>query len=237
MPSAEAHGRSGLLVPFGWSAVLHALLVVAVMAMSRSGGREAPLPPVYRVNIIAAPAGPRAIGTVGAEPSTATTPPVTAPADEPVIRKAPIDRPSAKAPSAASTPIENPRSPVQKTEGPRAGGGPVGDKGSDVATVRTEGIDFPFPGYLNNIVRQIALNFNPRDKNAALRSEVLFIIRRDGSVANVRILKKSGSYAFDLEAQGAIEAASASRSFGPLPEGFPDDALTVYFSFDPKVIR
>jgi protein TonB len=195
------------------------------------------LPPVYRVNIVAAPAGPRAIGTVGAEPSSKAVEPVTTPAPEPVIRKAPIDRPAAKAPKAASTPIESPKSAVKSSEGPRAGGGPVGDKGTDVATVRTEGIDFPFPGYLNNIVRQIALNFNPRDKNTNLRSEVLFIIRRDGSVANVRILKKSGSYAFDLEAQGAIEAASASKSFGPLPEGFQDDALTVYFSFDPKVIR
>ncbi|MBA3656739.1 MAG: TonB C-terminal domain-containing protein [Gemmatimonadaceae bacterium] len=205
------------------------------MLLTRNSS-NASLAPVYRVNIIAAPAGPRAIGAVGAEPSATKTPPLTRPAPEPVTRKAPSDRPAAKA-AAASTPIESPKSAVQKAEGPRAGGGPIGDNGTDVATVRTEGIDFPFPGYLNNIVRQIALNFSPRDRNAALRSEVLFIIRRDGSVANVRILKKSGSYAFDLEAQGAIEAVSTSRGFGPLPEGFRDDALTVYFSFDPKVIR
>ena len=236
MSHSGTQSRNGLLIPLGGSAILHASLIALAVLISRST-KSPPLPPVYRVNIVAAPAGPRAIGTVGAEPSTSKSPPVTTPAPEPVIRKAPIDRPAAKAPKAASTPIETPKSAVQKTDGPRAGGGPIGDKGTDVATVRTEGIDFPFPGYLNNIVRQIALNFNPRDRNAALRSEVLFIIRRDGSVANVRILKKSGSYAFDLEAQGAIEAASASRSFGPLPEGFRDDALTVYFSFDPKVIR
>ncbi len=232
----QAQSRGGLLIPLGWSALLHGSFVAVAMLVSR-GSAPVAMPPVYRVNIVAAPAGPRAIGTVGAEPSASKTPPVTTPADEPVIRKAPIDRPAAKVPKPASTPIESPASAVKKAEGPRAGGGPIGDKGTDVATVRTEGIDFPFPGYLNNIVRQIALNFNPRDRNAALRSEVLFIIRRDGSVANVRILKKSGSYAFDLEAQGAIEAVSASKGFGPLPEGFRDDALTVYFSFDPKVIR
>lgn len=232
----QARSRSGLLVPLGWSALLHGTFVALAMMISRNN-TPVTLPPVYRVNIVAAPAGPRAIGTVGAEPGTSKAPPATTPSAEPVIRKAPIDRPTARAPKAASTPIESPAAVVKKTEGPRAGGGPIGDKGTDVATVRTEGIDFPFPGYLNNIVRQIALNFNPRDRNTALRSEVLFIIRRDGSVANVRILKKSGSYAFDLEAQGAIEAASASRGFGPLPEGFRDDALTVYFSFDPKVIR
>ena len=236
MPRSGTQSRNGLLIPIGGSALLHASLVVFAVMVSRSQSSVS-LPPVYRVNIVAAPPGPRAIGTVGAEPTTKNTAPTASPAPEPVIRKAPVDRPSVKAPKAASTPIEMPNSAVKKTEGPRAGGGPVGDKGTDVATVRTEGIDFPFPGYLNNIVRQIALNFNPRDKNANLRSEVLFIIRRDGSVANVRILKKSGSYAFDLEAQGAIEAASRSKSFGPLPEGFPDDALTVYFSFDPKVIR
>jgi periplasmic protein TonB len=236
MQQTGSQDRNGLLVPLGWSALLHAS-VIALALLAARGSRGVPLPPVYRVNIIAAPAGPRAIGTVGAEPSAEKTPAVTKAAAEPVVRKAPIDVPSAKAPKAATTPIESPKSAVKKETGPRAGGGPIGDKGSDVATVRTEGIDFPFPGYLNNIVRQIALNFNPRDRNAALRSEVLFIIRRDGSVANVRILKKSGSYAFDLEAQGAIEAASASRAFGPLPEGFADDALTVYFSFDPKVIR
>lgn len=232
----QAQGRSGLLVPLGFSALLHGSLVALAMLVTRNSNTVA-LPPVYRVNIVAAPAGPRAIGTVGAEPSAAKTPPATTASPDPVIRKAPIDLPASKAPKAASTPIESPGSVVKKSDGPRAGGGPIGDKGTDVATVRTEGIDFPFPGYLNNIVRQIALNFNPRDRNTALRSEVLFIIRRDGSVANVRILKKSGSYAFDLEAQGAIEAASASRGFGPLPEGFRDDALTVYFSFDPKVIR
>lgn len=228
--------KPGLLIPIGWSAALHASVVgLAFFGIKESA--SAPLPPVYRVNIIAAPPGPRAIGTVAAVPTPVPTPPFTAPAPEPVVRKAAIDPPSAKAPERSATPMESPSPVAKAAEGVRAGGGPVGDKGTDVATVRTEGTDFPFPGYLNNIVRQIALNFNPRDRNANLHSEVMFIIRRDGSVANIRILKKSGSYAFDLEAQGAVEAVSTARAFGPLPQGFSDDALTVYFSFDPKVIR
>jgi protein TonB len=104
-----------------------------------------------------------------------------------------------------------------------------------VATVQTEGIDFPFPGYLNNIVRQIALRFNPGDTNSGLRADVRFVIRRDGSVIGIGFVTRSGNYAFDLEAQGAIEAAA--RQFGPLPEGFHDDALPVVFSFDPRLIR
>jgi len=63
----------------------------------------------------------------------------------------------------------------------------------------------------------------------------MFLIHRDGSVTNFRFVTKSGAYAFDLEAQGAIEAAS--RYFGPLPEGFRDDVLPVVFSFDPRFLR
>ncbi|MND07228.1 hypothetical protein D3C83_290840 [compost metagenome] len=50
-----------------------------------------------------------------------------------------------------------------------------------------------------------------------------------------RIVTSSGNYAFDLEAQGAIEAAQAN--FGPLPSGFTDDILPVSFSFNPARIR
>ena len=106
-----------------------------------------------------------------------------------------------------------------------------------MATVRTEGIDFPFPGYLNNIVRQVALNFKPDNPRAALRAEVMFVIRRDGSVADVRFITSSRNYAFDLEAKGAIDAAARSGAFGPLPSGFSDDALTVIFSFDPRLLQ
>jgi hypothetical protein len=46
---------------------------------------------------------------------------------------------------------------------------------------------------------------------------------------------RSGSFSFDLEAQGAIEAASGA--FGPLPEGYVNDVLPVSFFFDPQRSR
>jgi protein TonB len=124
-----------------------------------------------------------------------------------------------------------------KTEAPKAGGGPVGGKGTDVATVRSDGIEFPFPGYLNNIVRQIALNFKPRNPDARLKAEVRFLIHRDGSVSDLTFVRRSGVFSFDLEAQGAVEAASSARGFGPLPGGFTDDVLPVVFSFDPTFLK
>ena len=63
----------------------------------------------------------------------------------------------------------------------------------------------------------------------------MFLIRRDGSISGLQFLQRSGSFTFDLEAQGAVEAAS--KKFGPLPTGFRDDVLPVLFSFDPHLIR
>jgi outer membrane biosynthesis protein TonB len=64
---------------------------------------------------------------------------------------------------------------------------------------------------------------------------VMFLIRRDGTVDGFRFIQRSGSFTFDLEAQGAVE--SAAQAFGPLPAGFREDVLPVVFSFDPRLIR
>ena len=223
--------------PMGVSLALH-LSLVALVALGFREGKVQPLPPIYKVNIVAAPAGPRAIGEVRPETEVApvapptVTPPPAAPVKEAAVPTAKVT-PQKAAPR--TTPSEVPARPAQKTPAPRAGGGPIGGRGTDVATVQTEGIDFPFPGYLNNIVRQIALRFNPNDASSGLRAEVRFVIRRDGSVIGIGFITRSGNYAFDLEAQGAVEAAATQ--FGALPDGFPDDALPVVFSFDPRIIR
>jgi len=234
MTTAESGPRmSG---PISISLALHtSLAAIAFIGFQR--GTPQSLPPIYKVNIVAAPAGPRAIGEVRPAQETPRTPPqVTPPAPTPPKQSVmPIPRALPQKTPPRTTPVERPATPAENTPAPRAGGGPIGDKGTDVATVQTEGIDFPFPGYLNNIVRQIALRFNPSDANSGRRADVRFVIRRDGSVIGLQFVNKSGSYAFDLEAQGAVEAAS--REFGPLPDGFRDDALPVVFSFDPRFLR
>ena len=103
-----------------------------------------------------------------------------------------------------------------------------------MANVKADGIAFPYPVYLQNIVRQIALNFRPSARGA-LAAEVAFMIRRDGTIAGVRITRRSSVYSFDQDALAAVELAS--RAFGPLPQGFSDDVLPVIFSFDPRLIR
>jgi protein TonB len=224
---------TGIAAPLVVSAFLHVLLAATIVVASREGAHAA-LPPMYRVELIAAPAGPPAIGVVDAPEAAKTTPAkaVPKPAPDAVKLKQPIGRTAPRTPDKA-TPGAKARS---TTAAPRAGGGAVGGPGADVANIRTEGIDFPFPGYLQNIVRQVRLNFSPSDRSLRT-AEVFFLIRRDGSMAGFRFLQKSGSYSFDLECQGAVEAAAAGRSWGPLPTQFMDDVLPVIFRFDPRTLR
>ena len=249
--SRGARQGSGLAAPFTLSALLHASLAI-VLFNSLKEQKPVALPPMYRVNIVAAPPGERAIGEVKTQEPPARTS-VTQPTPAPsTIKEAPLPKPKPTTKAARNTPTETKAAPTKskastpsetktanppKTEAPKAGGGPTGGKGTDVATVRAEGIEFPFPGYLNNIVRQIAIKFHPRNPAARLRAVVKFLIHRDGSASNIEFISRSGNFSFDLEAQGAVESASSARAFGPLPAGFPDDVLPVVFSFDPEFLK
>ncbi|MDQ6771309.1 MAG: TonB C-terminal domain-containing protein [Gemmatimonadota bacterium] len=253
-------GGSRNIAPFTLSAILHAA-VATLLFNTLKERKQVALPPMYRVEIVAAPPGERAIGSVKSGQPKAT-PSVTQPsASQSTVKELPVPtaKPAPKTPARATpgvaggpvskAPNRASKAPAKpgasdakavaqpKTEAPKAGGGPVGGKGTDVATVRSDGIEFPFPGYLNNIVRQIALNFKPRNANARLKAEVRFLIHRDGSVSDLMFLRRSGNFSFDLEAQGAVEAAASARAFGPLPNGFTDDVLPVVFSFDPEFLK
>ncbi|MDQ6871724.1 MAG: TonB family protein [Gemmatimonadota bacterium] len=245
---ASGAGGSRLIAPFTLSAILHAAIATLLFNTLKER-KPVALPPMYRVNIVAAPPGERAIGEVKSGQPQATTPVTQPSAAQSTLKEMPVPKaktaqktparatPSVAKPAAKAAAADAKAVPQPKTEAPKAGGGPVGGKGTDVATVRTDGIEFAFPGYLNNIVRQIALNFKPRNANARLKAEIRFLIHRDGSVSNVTFVRSSGNYSFDLEAQGAVEAASSARRFGPLPDGFSDDVLPVVFSFDPEFLK
>jgi protein TonB len=222
----------GVSASIAGSLLLHAGILAAFLALRPA--REAAAPPIYRVNILAAAPGAPAAGVVTPTP---TQPEVEKPApprpktDEVVTVK--TKTPPRRVPKLA-TPNVATKKADRTAPAPTAAGGEQGGKGTDVANIRTEGIDFPYPGYLENIVRQIALRFRP-PRNSPLKAEVMFLIRRDGSISGFRFMQRSGSFTFDLEAQGAVE--SAAGAFGPLPTGFGDDVLPVMFSFDPRLIH
>lgn len=227
------------------SGVLHAAIVVAAVLWE---ARPAPArPPVYRVNIIGAPQGPKAIGVV--DPRPATAPPTLAEAPSGIEQApTPLPVPTASkappkpAPQATPTPARTAKAgqadatpkPASPTTAPRAGSDD-GGRGADVATVRTDGIDFPSPGYLNNIVRQIELRFSPdRRDPRPLLAEMSFLIDREGRVSDIRVERSSGDRRFDTEARSSIEASGNLRAFGPLPPEWTDDVLRVYFTFTPQ---
>ncbi|HEV7594523.1 MAG TPA: TonB C-terminal domain-containing protein [Gemmatimonadaceae bacterium] len=245
---ARGAGGSRHIAPFTLSAILHAA-VATLLFNTLKERKPVALPPMYRVNIVAAPPGERAIGEVKSGQTKAATPVTQPSAAQSTLKEMPLPKakpaqktparatPSAPKPAAKAGAADAKAVPQPRTEAPKAGGGPVGGKGTDVATVRTDGIEFAFPGYLNNIVRQIALNFKPRNTNAGLKAEIRFLIHRDGSVSDLTFIRRSGNFSFDLEAQGAVEAASSARRFGSLPDGFADDVLPVVFSFDPQFLK
>ena len=216
------------------------------------GSPPVAMPPTYRVNLIAAPPGPRQVGEVqpapkAEAPAAAAKPVAEKPA--PVARETPdasrmkaLNEKAApkKAPKVATPNAVAAKTPAKATSkdaaAPAAGGGPTGGRGADVANVTVDGIAFPYPGYLENVVRQIALRFDPPG-GRSLTAVVAFLIRRDGTVTGLRLTKRSGVYSFDTEAMGAVDAAASAHAFGPLPQGFSDDVLPVIFSFDPRLIR
>ena len=238
MSTLAADERTSLGVPMVLSVLLH-VAAGATLLFARATP-HAPTAPIYRVSLIAAPAGERAIGVVQPTPAPAVAAPVSpAPAPVPRAREMPVPErmtvPTKVAPTrVAKTATPNAAKAVATTKPPVAGGGPEGGRGADVANVKADGIAFPYPVYLANIVRQIALNFKPTARGA-LTAEVAFMIRRDGTVAGARLTRRSSVYSFDQDALAAIELAS--RAFGPLPDGFADDVLPVVFSFDPRLIH
>jgi periplasmic protein TonB len=178
---------------------------------------------------------------------------VAAPEPTPDARKAPeaVDRPAEEKPAPAPK-AKSPKSTVSPAPPP-----PVADNtkreaaprttpnvaplpgekpstGTDVATVSTEGVEFPFPEYLQNIVAQVLRVWQRPFQSTPLEAEVSFLVHRDGSVSHLQLLKRSGSYAFDLEAQGAVEQAGRVKAFRPLPDGWTADVLFVRFYFSGK---
>jgi periplasmic protein TonB len=225
------HGRAGGNAPIGIAGtlVVHAL-VLGVGFLTVKAPRE--FPPVYAVNLVAAPAprtdtkpAPEAVARPVEEPPAPTVPaPKSVPTQPKPAPPRQTPSPQQKEPA--------PRTQSQQTPAP----GETPGTGSDAITVKTPGLTFPFPGYLENIYNQIYRRWE-RPLGSSLSAEVTFLIMRDGSVKDLRFSRSSGNFSFDLSAQGAVEAAGNTKAFGPLPDGFEADVLLVSFYFSPAAKR
>lgn len=221
------------------SILLHGGLVAAFFVLRP--GTPPPGPPIYRVRLIAAPAGERAIGVVQPKPEPVVEKPAPVAPPKPTPKKtpAPVKTPpkATKQAPADATPVPKPATPKTAEPAPTAGGGQTGGRGADIANVVTPGIEFAYPAYTDNIVRQLIKFFG--QTNARFTAEVSFVIRRDGTVdpETIRFVTRSGNYSFDQRAYGAVEAAANANAFGTLPPGFREDILPVRFRFTPSILR
>lgn len=234
--------RGGMAI----SIMLHTVALVAFVAWK--GIAPPARPPQYRIELIGAAGLKKQMGVVADQqptenapkpteaPKAAERPPEVVKKVEPVKSNAkPEPKPVKATPNQTKTKqptaAEAPKS-ATKAAPPVAGSGQTKGRGTDVTNMVVEGIQFPFPWYLENIQRQISLAWD-WTKGGDWVTEVRFVIQRDGSVTDIQILKGSNNRQFDLEGRGAIESVGNSLKFGPLPSGFRDDVLPVYFTFRP----
>lgn len=216
-------------VPLGLigTVLVHGVVLAAFLA-SASGARSAP--PVYRVQLVAAPEvqpdarpAPEAIQREAAQPEPPAPTPKPPPKNTAAEAAPP---PTADSKKREAAPRTTPKAKPLPGERPSTG--------SDPATVSTEGIEFPFPEYLQNIVSQVLQRWQRPLESSPLEAEVSFMVHRDGSVTDLQFVRRSGDFSFDLEAQGAIEEAGRNKAFGMLPDGWVADVLFVRFYFSGK---
>ena len=220
-PPGKVAGTIGTLL-------VHAAAAAFLFTQARSGP---PSPPVYAVELLAAPA-PAPKQRVARE-AVPTPPPPEKPAP---VKPQPKPKPAKTAPipEPKRPPTEPNREPPPKTQAPvTPAPGEAPSTGTDVTTIKTPGLQFPYPEYLRNIVNQVYQRWDREGSRQNAFAEISFLILRDGSVRDIHFVTRSGSFAFDLGAQGAVEAAGNSRAFGPLPDGWDADVLPVSFYFKP----
>jgi len=231
----------GTLAGLVGTIVVHAAAVIFLFTAVKPTRAS---PPSYAVDLVAAPVpttkqrlAREALPTPPPEEKPVPTPPKPAPPKEkpaPVAPKPPKPATTTPAPAPEPAPAESEREPAPQTATPVAPApGETPSTGTDVATIKTPGLAFPFPEYLRNIVTQVYQRWDRGSAKQSNFAEISFLILRDGSVRDIRFVTRSGSFAFDIDAQGAIEAAGNTRAFGQLPDGWEADVLPVSFYFQP----
>jgi len=122
---------------------------------------------------------------------------------------------------------EQQASAIQRSIQPQA----VSSNGQTAVTSGARGFNYAY--YVENIQRKMKDNLYRGEVDQrtppGTRSYILFTIRRDGSPADVRMDKSSGSPTLD---QACVRAARRVDTFGPLPSPPGDGNLQVSFYCD-----
>ncbi|MGQ0563281.1 MAG: TonB C-terminal domain-containing protein [Gemmatimonadota bacterium] len=210
---------------FAAAVLLHLLPLVALVGNVFDAAEPLPQYKVYRVDIYSPP--PQVEGKPEAPPQPTQT--IVQPAEAKTVAVEQKPAPAVKKPAPPKNVTTGTgKSAVAKGRNPD----PKSVVGGEGLDVHMAGEEFPYPEYLENIIIQLNRYF--RWTGAPnLDTRIGFEIMRDGSVSNIRVLRKSGNINFDLEAISAIEQAGKRGAFGPLPRGWVANRLPIAFSFLP----
>jgi TonB family protein len=224
--------RRSLLISFA----LHALVLLGLVL---SGGlaRDRQYPPVYRVNLIAAPPGPvmrqPSVRRAEREPEPEPEPqPATTPEPEPPILEEEEELvPEENAEPAPERPEPAEEAPEEQPAAEQPTANPTPEAGGNDAALdlEIEGEPFPFPGYLERMVNKIAREWQRTENRRPLRALVYFRVERSGRVGGTEVQESSGDFLFD---QAALRAVADASPMPPLPDGYTGDYLGVYFDFN-----
>ncbi len=145
------------------------------------------------------------------------------PEDVPVLveKKKKVEK---KKPPARSKPATRPAKAVEPP--PKRIGSPFGNPlgaSTNQATLGVEDPNFTYGYYLDRVVAVISSNW-VRPPMGNLEARLHFRIRRDGTIADLRILTPSTSNEFDA---AAVRAVNTSSPLPPLPKGYAQDDLGI----------
>lgn len=202
------------------SAAFHAGLLVLAILLGLRGPSRPPLPPVYRVNLVAAAEvaprrerpEPEPEEEVEEEP-----PPEIEELEEAEELPEPEDEPEPEPARPEPEETADASERTEREEGPER-------------PLTLEGKPFPFPWYIERLVGKIERNWRPTSNT--LEATVHFRIDARGRIGDVEVHESSGNFVFDRAARRAVEAADP---LPPLPAGYEGDWLGVYFIFDTRV--
>lgn len=100
------------------------------------------------------------------------------------------------------------------------------------ASITPETAKFPYLYYLRRVREAISSNWGWSGRETGgLKSVVYFKIRRDGTITEPEFKEQSSNAVFDAV---ALRAVKISAPFAPLPTGYDDETLGIYFEFSYK---
>ncbi|MEN3013031.1 MAG: energy transducer TonB [Endomicrobiia bacterium] len=102
-------------------------------------------------------------------------------------------------------------------------------KPSSLPSLSLETAKFPFTYYVNQIRKKIVENWMwSHNYPGELKTVVYFRILKNGNIEDLKIKESSGNRFYDNLCIRAVELA---QPFPPLPAGFKEDYLGVFFEF------